>query len=204
MLLTIYRRYGSRTTLAMLGLFTALVLLAGTLIILMATGPAAAATTQIDAPNATDALNGTDAPNGTRIQQGVYLQDRDYDNATGTATVTLHVESPTAVTLADGAVKGEGEVPRKTEVLQPGTHTVALNVGPKVRGTVAVSIATEETLYFVPIETPDGDNQMFQGQPGWGTVRIAGVGSGLGVLVALAGEAYRRRSGGRKEVRQRA
>lgn len=197
-------RTSHRAALA-LGLSLALlVLLSGGMVVGMASAAGSDTHGQL---NTTDsqatAANATDT-NGTRIQQGVYLQDRDYDNATGTATVTLRVETATAVTLSDGAVKGEGEVPRKTEVLQPGTHTVALNVGPKVRGTVAVSIATQETLYFVPIKTPDGENQMFEGKPGWGTVRTAGIGSGVGVLVALGGEAYRRRSGGRKEVRQRA
>ncbi len=202
-----HERFPRRTTLVLLGLWALVVMLSIGLTVAIAAGPASAQPVPTETQTPTNDTTVSDAPGGERIQEGLVLVDAEYDpgeNGTGTATVTLRVETPVAVTLADaGKFQQGGEIQTRTDALGVGTHTLRLPVTETESGAVGVTVSTPETLYAVPIQESDRD-PLFGGTPGWGTVRIAGIGSGLGVLFALGGEAYRRRSGGRKEVRQRA
>lgn len=160
-------------------------------------------------PGQTQTPNGTTPASGggsepVRIQQGLLLHSSSYDAGTGLATVTLENTGDTllAVTLTDaGAFQQGGEIPRKTEVLQPGKHTIQIPATQTESGAVGVTVGTKDVLYAVPIEA---QTDWFEGDPNWGTVRTASLFAALGVVLAVAGEAYRRRRGGRTEVTRKA
>jgi len=173
-------------------------------------GLAASASAQSGYGGNSTADNGTATgpPEGDHIDNSTILVSTSYDNSTGdnTVRVTLYSKTIQRVTLTDaGGVFNEGEVNQRSVTLSPRENTtIAIDTTRIETGFVGVTLATSDTLYAVPIQTSDDDSTMFGGTPGWGTVRIAAIGSGLGVLLALGLEGYRRRSGGRREVRQRA
>ena len=133
-----------------LGLSLALlVVLSGGLVV----GMASASDTHRAQLNTSDTTNETStASNGTTITDGVVLLDRSAGE--GTASVTLRVEDPTSVTLSDGAMQNEGQIPTTTRVLSPGTHTVTLNVQNSPGR--AVVLSTGDTGYYIPIQQPEG------------------------------------------------
>jgi len=133
-----------------------------------------------------------------QIDQHTTVLDSSYDDDTGIATVTVRSETLQRITLTDGGALLEGgEIAQNTVTVEP-SDTVDIQVqATQVRDQVAVSIATDQTLYGLPIEVP---NSLFDRDSTWSVTRVAGFGAGGGVLLALAIEILRRRFGGRNEV----
>ncbi|MFC7057990.1 hypothetical protein [Halovenus salina] len=123
-----------------------------------------------------------------------------FNEETGTATVVLESDIPQQVTVTDaGAFSVGGSVERRTVRLQPRERvTVTLQVT-EVNGRVGLGIETRSRLYAHIIEVP---NHLFTTDPGWGTVRLVGFGSGLGVFGAVVAEVFRRKFWQKDNVRK--
>jgi hypothetical protein len=160
---------------------------------------AAPAVAQEQPGNATSTTTDSQ-PEGERISQNLVLVDSGYDGD-GTATVTLRTDSTTAVTLTDaGGFMDGGEIARKTVVLDPGTHTVSLQVTETELGYVGVSIGTRNVLYGEVINGQQrllpGLRAEYSGSVLFGAVILAsgiGVGSTIGLLNWLSTAIKKRR-----------
>ncbi|MHB9288121.1 hypothetical protein ACKVMT_13910 [Halobacteriales archaeon Cl-PHB] len=135
-----------------------------------------------------------------RIDENTVLLASSYDPQTGEATVSLRSSTLQQITLSDaGAFIEGGVVQQRSVTAKPGeTLRVSMPVT-KANEYVGVTVATRSTVYAEPIEVP---NQLFSGDPTWGSVRIAGLGSLAGAVVALVFAAWRRKGGGRAAWRR--
>lgn len=166
----------------------------GSLLILLAGGASA----QAAANQSADQAVNESVETVERIDRNTVILESDYSEKSGVATVTLESDRVQRVTLSDaGAFVTGGQVNQKTTVLKPDEPTTVRLDVTEVDGRVGVSISTSKTLYAHIIEVP---NYLFYSDPGWGTVRIVGFGSGFGVLFALGAEVARRKWFGRNEV----
>ena len=106
--------------------------------------------------NMSESTSTPTASTGERIDNSTVLVDSSYDNETGMVSVTLKSETIQEVTLSDaGAFVDGGVVNQRTVTLGPGeTATVSLDATRTDSGFVGVSIATDDTLYAVPVESP--------------------------------------------------
>lgn len=180
--------------LLMLGVWVTVVMVAVFGLLAMGAGAGAAA-----GGNNSTAANAT-AETTERIDANTQLVDARFHPDTGKAWVTIRSDILQEITVTDaGAFMEGGEIARRSVTVRPGEETTISIPATKYRNFVGVSIATRETLFAVPIEIP---TSWFEGDPTWDTVKIAGAGAVVGVLLALIGEAWRRRTGGRSEVEQ--
>jgi len=133
-----------------------------------------------------------------RVDRYTVIVNSSYSEQTGMATVTLESDIVQDVVISDaGAFVTGGQVERREVTLVPGDRQEVRLPVTEVEGRVGLSVATERQLYAHIMETT---NYLFYSDPGWGTVRIVGFGSGIGVLVALGAEVARRKWFGRNEV----
>ena len=150
-----------------------------------------------------DNESNTSAGDWERIDASTWVVSTDYNPDSGTGTITLYSTRLQEVTITDsGGLIDGGQVAQRSVTLRPDSQrTIEMRLT-AVRGFAGVSVATPSTLYAVPIEPVGG--RWFDGEPTWGTVQIAGLGSTLGVVAALSGVAWKRRDGGAPEVTRKA
>ncbi|QSG08878.1 hypothetical protein [Halapricum desulfuricans] len=154
-----------------------------------------------DLDNATDPITGeTETPTPDagetheRIDNSTVLVSASYDRDAGMATVVIESEETQKITLTDaGAFVQGGEVPQRSVVVTPGERTEISIPVTNADGFVGVSIATQKTLYAVPLTS---QVQWFDSESTWQTVQVAAFGGASGVLVVAALLAYRLRNGG--------
>ncbi|WP_436934092.1 hypothetical protein [Halovenus marina] len=147
-----------------------------------------------DGGNETDA----DQQPAERIDQNTVIHDYGYNEERGTAWVVIESDRLQSITVTDGGgLLAGGTVDQETVTVKPDERTRLSVSATETDGYVALSIATDQTLYGLPIEIPD---PMFTSDPGWDTVRLVAIGSGVGVLVAVVLDVWRRKRGGRNGV----
>jgi hypothetical protein len=124
----------------------ALVVIIGTGVVLfgLLVGPASAQPVEDPRRNQT----ATPTPNGERIESGVVLLETSYRADTGMGTFKVRVKDTTALTLTDAGefYQGGKLTNSRTEVLQPGTHTLEIPLT-EVKGMVGAEIKTKNTRY---------------------------------------------------------
>jgi len=136
-----------------------------------------------------------------RIDNATVLVSSSFDN--GTATVVIQSEIPQEIVLSDAGdfVQG-GEVDQRTVFLEPGERVEISMPVTKADGFAGLSIATQETLYAVPLQDPSSTEQVswFNSESTWRTVQTAAVGGASGVIVVAGFVAYRLRNGGKERT----
>lgn len=124
--------------------------LAAVLLLIGTAAPVAAQSVEISAENETTPAG--NAPETVRIDSQTTLLDSGFNSETGMAYVKIRSDTLQQITITDaGAFLQGGEIPRRSVMVKPGETTTIKIPATKVRGFVAVSVATPETLYAVPI-----------------------------------------------------
>ena len=149
----------------------------------------------------------------TRSGSGTPTPDSDSSGSTptGTATFTLIVEcdTPSLLTTTDGfaglSSEGVTEVEQEQTTVPSGRSELRREVT-TLRGQAAIGLSAPNGVVRISTGLPSTDDNdgVFDGQPGWGTVRLAGISAATGAIGAVGAEAYRRRNGGRSEVNRKA
>jgi hypothetical protein len=94
----------------------------------------------------------TPEPTGERIDQNTVVLDRKYIVETGRAVLTIRSDTLQSITLTDGGAFIEGgEIAQNSVTLRPGETANVSVSATKVQGFVGASVATQQTLYAVPI-----------------------------------------------------
>ena len=136
-----------------------------------------------------------------RIDQNTVLVESSFNSDAGTASVTLRSDTLQQITVVDGSyLMTGGEATMRTVMVRPGETTTIDLPAEQVRGHVALSIGTPETLYGEVIEV--GQQSIFDGPASWGNVQVAGAAGFTGGLGIVGIIAYRRARGGKEEVTQ--
>jgi len=149
----------------------------------------------------------------TRSGSGTPMPDSDSSGSTptGTATFALIVEcdTPSLLTTTDGfaglSSEGVTEVEQEQTTVPSGRSELRREVT-TLRGQAAIGLSAPNGVVRISTGLPSTDDNdgVFDGQPGWGTVRLAGISAATGAIGAVGTEAYRRRNGGRSEVNRKA
>jgi hypothetical protein len=152
------------------------------------------------AQNGGNVTAATPAQEVERIDTDTVILNSSYNDQAGIATVIIESEVPQQVTVTDaGAFSVGGTVERRQVRLDPREPTKISLPVTEVNGRVGLGIETRQKLYGHIIEVP---NYLFYSDPGWGTVRLVGFGSGFGVLGAVVLEVFRRKFWQRNQVRK--
>jgi len=130
---------------------------------------------------------------------------------TGSATFALIVEcdTPSLLTTTDGfaglSSEGVTEVEQEQTTVPSGRSELRREAT-TLRGQAAIGLSAPNGVVRISTGLPSTDDNdgVFDGQPGWGTVRLAGLSAATGAIGAVGTEAYRRRNGGRSEVNRKA
>jgi len=133
-----------------------------------------------------------------RIDNATSLVSASYDSDDGTATVVIESEIPQQITISDsGAFVDGGVVNQRTVFVRPGERVEITMPITKADGFVGVSVATQNTLYAVPLKS---QVDFFEGESTWQTVQVAAIGGAFGVIVMAVILAWRLRDGGTSRV----
>lgn len=155
------------------------------------------------------AVSGQESPTETPTETGeeectehvdrfVSICSAHYDSRSGEAVLEVEADAPQSVVLTDatGVMLG-GEIERQR--LQVNGRSTLRMPATEFDGQVAVTLDTGRVLYAVPLEE---QTRWFDGDATWETAQLAGAGAATGVLLVTGLLAYRRRDGGRSDVRR--
>jgi archaellum component FlaF (FlaF/FlaG flagellin family) len=133
-----------------------------------------------------------------QVDNSTTLVSAEYDSSDGTATVVIESEIAQQITISDsGAFVEGGVVEQRSVYVGPGERTKITMPVTKSDGFVGISIATQKTLYAVPLKS---EVSFFESESTWQTVQVAALGGAFGVLVMAVILAWRLRSGGKSKV----
>lgn len=146
----------------------------------------------------TEAGNGTQDECTQHIDRFVSLCSAEIVDGEVVLELESDANQQVVVTDAAGVMEG-GRVTRESFVIR-GRSTVRMPIT-TYDGIAAVTVDTGRVLYAIPLEERES---WFQGEADWSTAQVAGAGGTIGALVVVGVVAWRRRDGGRHDVRRRA